>query len=109
MTKRDIDLETEQQDFLNTTLEENTPKMVTKYCLTYLDEVILLGAIFVKQATGSCFGHKQDGLEGNLTLSGEVDVSQRIVAILLKNSDKNFYWLGLQIVLKSHTQHCSLM
>lgn len=51
---------------------------------TNLDKVVLLGAIFIKEATRSSTGHKKDGLEGDLPLSREVDVSQRILTVLLK-------------------------
>lgn len=65
---------------------------------TYLDVVVLLGAILVKQATGSWSGHKQDGLEGYLTLSHKVDVSQRVVAVLLESET----WFE---VLNLHVEH----
>lgn len=58
-------------------------KMNSEYqWVAYLDVVILLRAIFVKQAAGSWSGHKQDGLERNLALSREVDVGQRVVSVL---------------------------
>lgn len=48
----------------------------------YLDVVVLLGAVLVKHSAGSGGGNKQDGPEGNLTLSREVDVGQRVFCVL---------------------------
>lgn len=51
---------------------------------TNLNVIVLLGAVFVKEATRSSAGYEKDGLEGDLSLSCEVDVSQRILVVLLK-------------------------
>lgn len=60
---------------------------------THLDVIILLGAILVKQATGSWTGHKQDGLKGDFPLSGEVDVCQRVIVVLFGE------WLKFNLLL----------
>lgn len=57
----------------------------------YFDIITLLGAIFIKQTTRSCGRHKQDGFEGNLSFSGEVDVSQWIITFLKDTFHINEY------------------
>lgn len=49
---------------------------------SYLDEVILLGAILIKKTSGGCCRDKQNGLECDLSLSCEVDVTQGLFTVL---------------------------
>ena len=50
--------------------------------LAYLDEVVLLGAVLVEQASRGGRRHEEDGLEGDLALRREVDVSQGLLRVL---------------------------
>lgn len=60
--------------------------IATEYneCDSYLDEVVLLGTVLIKHSTRSRGGHKEDGLEGDFALSGEVDMRQGFVSFLLE-------------------------
>lgn len=48
----------------------------------YLDEVVLLGSVLVKKASGCRCRNKQDGLKGDLSFSGEVNVRHGLIRVL---------------------------
>ena len=48
----------------------------------HLDEVVFLGSVLVEKSPRCGRRHKEDGFEGDLTFSGEVNVRQGLVRIL---------------------------